>query len=165
MKMVKRVLYILEILICIVMAVLAAWHWKMFYRKDFAARDVFIHVPALLAYGILILLLVKGLLAEYEPLSVKVTKMAYFKLLCTMVVLAIVFMAAVIFNGLSEAAPVYLREFTDAELKAYNLRETVKSFGGAAACFWPFMAVGIWLSDVFTNDYIQEKKDDQTVNL
>ena len=29
----------------------------------------------------------------------------------------------------------------------------MKGFGGAAACFWPFMAVAIWLSDVFTNDY------------
>ena len=156
MKRVKRTLYVFEILICIVLATLAAWHWTMFFRKDFAARDVFIHVPALLAYGILILLLVKQIFAENEPLSGRITVKAYIKLICTFIVLVIVFFAAVIFNGLSEASPVYLQDFSEAELKAYYLRDTVKSFGGAAACFWPFMAVATWLSDAFTNDYTQK---------
>ena len=40
----------------------------MFYRVDFAARDAFLHIPALLSYGLLTIYRFKDLFAEYEKL-------------------------------------------------------------------------------------------------
>ncbi len=76
---------------------------------------------------------------------------AHVKIICTFVVLAIVFLAAAVISGLEGASPVYLQGFSEAELKAYYLKETVKSFGGAATRIWPFMGAAVWLLDVFAN--------------
>ena len=57
----KRILNIFEILICIVLASLDVWNWKMFYRDAFAVSAAFVHIPALIAYGVLVIILAKKL--------------------------------------------------------------------------------------------------------
>ncbi len=133
------------------MAFLSAWHWKIFYRSDFAAADAFVHVPALLTYGILIFLLMKGIFAECKSQQGKMSVKTHVKIICTFVVLAAVFLAAAVISGLEGTTPVYLQGFSEAELKAYYLKETVKSIGGAATRIWPFMGAAVWLLDVFAN--------------
>lgn len=71
--MFKRLLYVTQILICTISGVLTVWNWHMFYREDFAARDAFFHIPALLAYGMFSIYRIKELFAEYEKLSKNLT--------------------------------------------------------------------------------------------
>ena len=143
----KRILNIFEILICIVLVALDVWNWKMFYRDDFAVSAAFVHIPALIAYGVLVIILAKKIFTTQKLQSGKPGIKTYFKIICVFIILVMIFFAASVFCGMAGASPADLREFTDNELNVYYLKENVKSFGGAAYVIWPFMAAAIGIAE------------------
>lgn len=69
----KRTLYCYEILICLIMVVFTICHWRIIDQFELSMSKAAIHIPALLAYGILILLRLKDTFGKFEPLSKRFT--------------------------------------------------------------------------------------------
>ena len=86
----KRIIYLIEIIICIAFIILAAFNWYMLYKYNYWA-GAFIHVAAFLAYGVFAIVRIVALFSEYEALPKDfVNKIILLYLGCFMIIAAFV---------------------------------------------------------------------------